>query len=96
MLTMPEEEYFFLDAPGGTRKTFTTNLLSAVRFQRKIALAVALSGIAATLPGGKTVHSTVKFPLDLHYNEDCLQCKMGHQCSQTSSLYGMSAQLPTK
>lgn len=58
----------FLGAPG---KTFTTNLLlSAVRVQRKIVLALASSGIAATLlPGGRTAHSNFKLPLDLHYNE---------------------------
>lgn len=62
---------FFLDAPGGTGKTFLTRLLLAeVRRQEKIALAVASSGIAATLlPGGKTAHSMFKIPLDLDINE---------------------------
>ena len=50
----------FLDAPGGTGKTFTINLLLArIRQQSKIAIAVASSGIAATLlHGGRTAHST--------------------------------------
>ncbi|KAI0236601.1 hypothetical protein LSAT2_012831, partial [Lamellibrachia satsuma] len=40
----------FLDAPGGTGKTFLSNLLLAkIRQQRNIAIAVASSGIAATL-----------------------------------------------
>ena len=58
---------FFLDAPGGTGKTFVTELLLAkVRQQGKIALAVASSGIAANLlPGGRTAHSTFKLPLDM-------------------------------
>ena len=58
---------YFLDSPGGTGKTFVTNLLLAkVRQQSKIALAVASSGIAAySLEGGKTAHSTFKLPLDL-------------------------------
>ena len=52
---------FFLDAPGGTGKTFILNLLLArVRMDNKIALAVASSGIAAILlKGGRTAHSTI-------------------------------------
>ena len=62
---------YFLDSPGGTGKTFVTNLLLAkVRQHSKIAVAVASSGIAAyNLEGGKTVHSTFKLPLDLAGNE---------------------------
>jgi hypothetical protein len=57
----------FLDAPGGTGKTFVINLLLAkIRQQSKIAVAVASSGIAATLlHGGRTAHSTLKLPLNL-------------------------------
>ena len=56
---------FFLDAPGGTGKTFLLNLLlSKVRLHIGVALATASSGIAATLlVGGKTAHSTFKLPL---------------------------------
>ena len=59
--------FFFIDAPGGTGKTFLSKLLLAdVRRQGHTALAVASSGIAATLlPGGRTAHSTFKLPLDL-------------------------------
>ena len=40
----------FLDAPGGTGKTFLLNLILAkLRSENKIALATASSGIAATL-----------------------------------------------
>ena len=58
----------FLDAPGGTGKTFLINLLLAkLRSEGKIALATASSGIAATLlTGGRTLHSTFKIPLDLY------------------------------
>ncbi|KAK4320910.1 hypothetical protein Pmani_008282 [Petrolisthes manimaculis] len=58
---------FFLDAPGGTGKTFVTNLLLAkVRQNEAIALAVTSSGIASTLlTGGRTAHSTFKLPLNL-------------------------------
>jgi ATP-dependent DNA helicase PIF1 len=61
----------FLDAPGGTGKTFLINLLlSKVRSERKIAIPVASSGIAATLlTGGRTAHSAFKLPLDLHRSE---------------------------
>ncbi|XP_075707181.1 LOW QUALITY PROTEIN: uncharacterized protein LOC142741727 [Rhinoderma darwinii] len=57
----------FLDAPGGTGNTFVINLLLAkIRQQSTIALAVASSGIAATLiDGGRTAHSAFKLPLNL-------------------------------
>ena len=55
----------FVDAPGGMGKTFCFNLLlAAVRAQGQIALAVASSGIAATvLTGGRMFHSHFKAPL---------------------------------
>ncbi|KAK0056943.1 ATP-dependent DNA helicase PIF7 [Biomphalaria pfeifferi] len=41
---------FFLDAPGGTGKTFLLNmLLTKIRMQKKIALALASTGLAASL-----------------------------------------------
>lgn len=62
---------FFLDAPGGTGKTFLINLLLAkIRAAGKIAVAVASSGIAATLlSGGKTAHSTFKLPINITQQE---------------------------
>jgi len=62
---------FFLDAPGGTGKTFLLNLLLAkVRKQQNVALAVASSGIAATLLSGeRTAHSVFKLPLNLTTEE---------------------------
>ena len=47
-----------MDAPGGTGKTFTLNtLLAVVRSRNLVALAVAFSGIAATLlDNGRTFH----------------------------------------
>ncbi len=50
---------FFVDGPGGTGKTFLYNLiLGRVRCERRIALVVASSGIAALLlDGGRTAHS---------------------------------------
>ena len=56
---------FFLSASGGTGKTFTINgLLAATRVlngERNVALAVASTGIAATLLShGRTFHSRFK------------------------------------
>src|SRR5258705_670900 len=61
----------FIDATGGTAKTFLINMLIArIRKENKIALAVASSGIAATLiTGGRTAHSTLRIPMDLIHNE---------------------------
>ena len=58
----------FLDAPGGTGKTFLiTLILAKLQSEGKIALATAFNSIAATLlTGGHTSHSTFKIPLDLH------------------------------
>ncbi|GBP82438.1 hypothetical protein EVAR_51480_1 [Eumeta japonica] len=59
------EGKFSFGCSGGTGKTFITNLILAkVRSLGKLALAVASSGIAATLlAGGRTAHSTFKLPL---------------------------------
>ncbi|XP_071943821.1 uncharacterized protein [Antedon mediterranea] len=64
---------FHLDAPGGTGKTFTINLILAeIRRRGLIALAVATSGIAATLlPNGRTIHSRFKVPLKVNDNSTC-------------------------
>ena len=63
--------FYFLDAPGGTGKTFLISLLLAtIRSQNKIALALASSGIAATLlDGGRTAHSALKLPLNYQIHE---------------------------
>jgi hypothetical protein len=65
---------FFLDGPGGTRKTHVYGLLLAkVKSQRRIALAVASSGIATLLlEGGRTAHSRFKIPIDLHEQLTCM------------------------
>ena len=53
---------YFLDAPGGTGKTFVaTTILAKVRSTKHVAIATAFSGIAALLlQGGRTVHSWFK------------------------------------
>ncbi|GFV41645.1 ATP-dependent DNA helicase PIF6 [Trichonephila clavipes] len=62
---------FFIDAPGGTGKTFLLSLiLATIRSQNNIALVIASSGIAATLlDGGRTTHSALKLPLNLQNTE---------------------------
>ncbi|MDD9341337.1 MAG: AAA family ATPase, partial [Providencia heimbachae] len=63
--------FYFLDAPGGTGKTFLISLiLATIRSEQKIALALASSGIAATLlEGGRTAHSALKLPLNVQMIE---------------------------
>ncbi|XP_076062476.1 ATP-dependent DNA helicase Pif1-like [Oratosquilla oratoria] len=68
--SMFDNNGIFLNASGGTGKSFVLNiLLDSVRSQGKIVLAVASSGIAATaLHGGRTAHNMFKIPL-MEYNE---------------------------
>ena len=68
---MGSSNIIFLDAPGGTGKSFVINaILKHIRSEGKIALATASSGIAATLlQGERTLHSTFKMPLDTHIKE---------------------------
>jgi len=56
---------FFVDGLGGTSKTFLYScLLSTVRTQGRVAIAVALSGIVALLlDRGRTAHSRFKIPV---------------------------------
>ena len=66
------DNFLFLQASGGTGKTYLTNLLLAkIRLGGNVALAVASSGIAATLLlGGRTAHSCFKLPLNLVTNPE--------------------------
>ncbi|GBP83811.1 hypothetical protein EVAR_56994_1 [Eumeta japonica] len=68
---------YFLDAPGGTGKTFVVSLiLATIRSEQNIALALASSGIAATLlEGGRTAHSALKLTLNVqnYRNHDWLR-----------------------
>ncbi|KAL6579387.1 hypothetical protein OROMI_009603 [Orobanche minor] len=56
---------FFVDGPAGSGKRFLYRaILAAVRSKHFIALAVASSGVAASLlPGGRTAHSRFKLPV---------------------------------
>ena len=64
---------FFLDAPAGTGKTFLINLLLAkMKMANKEHIAVASSGIAATLLlNGRTAHSIFKIPIQLNEDSIC-------------------------
>ena len=66
-----------LDAPGGTSKTYLTNLiLSKFRIEGKIALDIASSVIAVTLiKGGRTAHSAFKLNLNLAMFDSYVQCE---------------------
>ena len=74
-----EGKLCLLDAPGGTGKTFVIKLiLVKVRCDGKIALAVASSGIAATLlPGGRTAHSMFKLPINLNSEQPTCNIRKG-------------------
>ena len=65
-----KEDIFFLDAPGGTGKTFLLNLILAeVRKSGNVTL--ASSGVAASLlHGGRTAHSALKLPINLNLTEE--------------------------
>jgi len=86
---------YFLDVPGGTGKTFLINLLLAkVRFDKKIALAVASSGIAATLlEGGRTAHSTVKLPLKICTDDVSSICNFSKQSNAVKLIKYCSLQI---
>ena len=67
--------YVFIDARGGTGKTFLLNtILAAVRSKQtgSIGLAVGATGIAANLLSlGRTVHSRFKVPLTIDKDSVC-------------------------
>ena len=65
----------FVDAPGGTGKTYLMNILSTVRSHETLALATASSGIAAALlTGGRTLHFTFKI-VSLEWTHLCVQLR---------------------
>lgn len=71
-LDINEGGIYCLEAHGGTGKSYLLNLILAeVRQRGEIALAVASSGIAATLlEGGRTAHSVFKLPLNIREIEN--------------------------
>jgi predicted ATPase len=67
-MTNKDGKLFFVYGSGGTGKTFVwTTLLSRLRRQGKIMLAVASSRIAyLLLLGGRIAHSRFKISINLH------------------------------
>uniref|UniRef100_K3Y356 ATP-dependent DNA helicase n=1 Tax=Setaria italica TaxID=4555 RepID=K3Y356_SETIT len=63
---------FFVYGYGGTGKTFLWNaIISHLRSEKHIILAVASSGVAALLlPGGRTAHSRFKIPIAIDESSD--------------------------
>ncbi|GKB91053.1 uncharacterized protein Tco_0963325 [Tanacetum coccineum] len=71
---------FFIDGPGGTGKTHMYNaLLAEVCSRGSVALATASSGAAANnMPGGRTVHSRFKIPLNVDKKSFCTSMAKRH------------------
>ncbi|XP_062232862.1 uncharacterized protein LOC133930210 [Phragmites australis] len=68
-----EGDVFFVDGPGGIRKTFPYKaLLAMIRGQEKITVPTSMSGVAAfIIPGGRTAHSCFKIPLSVDDGAFC-------------------------
>ena len=73
-------QVFFLNGPGGTRKTFVYNTVcNTIRSKGWIVLCVASSGIASLLlRGGRTAHSMFKIPLKPDDKSYCPIAKEGN------------------
>ena len=69
---------FFIDAPGGTGKTFLLNtVIRAARREGREVLAVASSGIAATLlDSGGTAHNIFSIPLNIERDDVTALCNI--------------------
>ena len=68
-----EGGFYNIDAPGGTGKTFLSNLILAhARKDHKIAIGTVLSGIAATLlKMGTTFHKRFGIPVPCNETSSC-------------------------
>jgi hypothetical protein len=68
---------FFVDSPMGTGKTFLYRcLIATVHLEGLIAVATAMSGIAASImPGGRTAHSVFKIPIKISDGSICMFLK---------------------
>nr|XP_051226821.1 uncharacterized protein LOC127344561 [Lolium perenne] len=64
---------FFVSGHGGTGKTFLwTAIITALRADNHIVLAVASSGVASLLlPGGRTAHSRFRIPFEIDERTMC-------------------------
>ncbi|XP_038718166.1 uncharacterized protein LOC120011170 [Tripterygium wilfordii] len=75
--------FFFVYGHSGTGKTFLYRaIISRLRSEGKIVLAVASLGIASLLlPGGRTAHSRFKIPIEIHEELSC-HIKKGTQLAE--------------
>ncbi|CAI9734634.1 ATP-dependent DNA helicase [Octopus vulgaris] len=82
---------FFLNAPGGTGKTFLINLILAkLRAERRSAIACASSGFVATLlQGGRTAHCAFKLPMDIGKKDNPI-CNIDRSSSRARLLHECS------
>ncbi|XP_072077870.1 uncharacterized protein [Arachis hypogaea] len=80
-------EIYFVYVYGGTGKTFLWRTLSAsLRYEGKIVLNVALSGIASLLlPNERTTHSNFKIPLNINEDSVC-NIKQGSSLAKLVSI----------
>lgn len=64
------DRLFYLNGQAGAGKTFLYNsLISTLRGENKAVISMAFTGIAATLlKGGRTIHTTLKFPVPFKQN----------------------------
>ena len=78
-----EGSLVFLDAPGGTGKTFILNvLINWVIMKEQLVVATAASGIAATmLHNGRTVHNQFKVPINITTESMCNISKQSKMAS---------------
>ena len=72
-INLQHNNLFFIYGHGGTGKTFLWNtIISKIRSENKIVLAVASSGIASLLlPKGRTAHSRFRIPLLIDKSSTC-------------------------
>ena len=68
-----DEGLFFVDGPGGTKKTYLYQaLLATIHSRKKITVATTTSSVAASImPGGRTTHSCFKIPLTIDNGAFC-------------------------
>lgn len=90
---------FFRDAPGATGKILVTKLLlDKVRQLKDMTLAVASSGITATLlSDGRNEHSTFKLPMDIASSDNpifCLSKSLHFPKCQKGAGYSYGMKLP--
>ena len=92
-----ESAAIFVHANAGCGKTFTFNtMLEMVRGQGHVALAVAQSGIAATLlQGGRTAHSRFRLPLDPRPTSTCSFSAQSDTAKLIREAYCFGWRLPT-